>query len=70
MVGPARNRILIEGKNIPVYDTNRRTIQKRKCVINTMRPKVGEEIHVSSQVKGKGDNEGDICMLDPAKTLF
>ena len=68
LVGPARNRIMIKGKNIPLYDTNGRNIRNRVCVINTMTLKPGEDVQVSAQVKGKGDPESNICMLDPAKT--
>ena len=70
LVGPAGNRIWIKGKNVPVYDTNGRNIRNRVCVINTMTLKPGEEVQVSAQVKGKGDPENNICILDPAKTLF
>ena len=67
---PARNRIKINGKKVTAYDVKGLKIHNTVNLISTMTIKPGEERQVWAKLKGRGNPEDMICMVEPSRTLF
>ena len=39
-------------------------------LISTITVKAGQEVQVKAKLRGKGDSNGMVCVLDPSRTLF
>ena len=67
---PARNKIKINGKKVTAYDVKGSKIRNTVNLVSTMTIKPGEEKQVWAKLKGRGDPDDMICMVEPSKTLF
>ena len=67
---PAANKIKINGKRVTAYDLKGMKIRNTVNLITTMTIKPGQERQVWAKVKGKGQPNDMICMMEPSRSLL
>ena len=67
---PAANKIKIGGKRVTAYDLKGTKIRNTVNLITTMTIKPGQERQVWARVKGKGQPEDMVCMVEPSRSLL
>ena len=66
---PAFNEIQINGKKVKVYDLKGRLINNKVALVRTYTIKPGQEVQLSTRVRGKGDPDRLVCGLEPPMTV-
>ena len=67
---PARNRIKIQGKRVTAYDMRGMKVRNTVNLISTTTLKPGQERQVWAKLKGKGQPNDMVCVVEPSRTLF
>ena len=67
---PAANKIKIGGKRVTAYDLKGTKIRNTVNLITTMTIKPGQERQVMARVKGKGEPNDMVCVMEPSRSLL